>query len=132
MSNSQQTDITNNIIDTNTQTKSYIDEQYLNNIKIETVILNPTPSLNEVYLWIPETSDNVVPGLDSMITYIRSTYATLTALQNAITNIHNDIQTEINNLEIPNQGNLNVDKELYYNTTHTDYTFQRNNTITQI
>ena len=29
-----------------------------------TIILNPTPSLNENCLWIPEVSDNVVPGLD--------------------------------------------------------------------
>ena len=29
------------------------------------MIVNPTPSLNENYLWIPETTDNVVPGLDS-------------------------------------------------------------------
>ena len=91
--------------------------------------MNPTPSLTENYLWIPETSDNVAPGLDSMITYTQSKYATLTALQNAKTSINNDIQTELNNLEIPNQGNLNVNKDLYYNTTHTDYTFQRNNTI---
>ena len=91
--------------------------------------MNPTPTLNDNYLWIPETSDNVAPGLDSMITYIQSQYATLTALQNPITHINNNIQIEINNLEIPNQGNLNVNKELYYNTTHTYYTFQRNNTI---
>ena len=91
--------------------------------------MNPTPSLDENYLWIPETSDNVAPGLDSMVTYTQSKYATLTALQNAITNISNHIQTETNNLEIPNQGNLNVNKELYCNTTHTDYTSQRNNTI---
>ena len=65
----------------------------LNNNKIATVILNPTPSLNEDYLWILETNDNVVPGLDSMITYAQSKYATLTALQNAITNINDNIQT---------------------------------------
>ena len=35
-------------------------------------MLNPTPSTNENYLWIPETSDNVVPGLDSLITCIQS------------------------------------------------------------
>ena len=64
-----------------------------------------------------------------MITYIQSKYATLAALRNAITNITNNTQTEINNLEIPNQRDLNVNKELYYNTTHTYYTFQRNNTI---
>ena len=64
-----------------------------------------------------------------MITYTQSKYATLTALQNAIPNINNNIQTETNNSEIPNQGDLHVNKEPYYNTTHTDYTFQRNNTI---
>ena len=73
--------------------------------------MNPTPSLNENCLWIPETSDNVVPGLDSMITYIQSKYATATTLQNAITNINNNIQTEINNLETPNQGSFNVKKK---------------------
>ena len=72
--------------------------------------MNPTPSLNDNYLWIPEVSDNVAGGLDSMITYAQSKHATLTALQNAITHISNSIQTEINNLEIPNQGNLNVNK----------------------
>ena len=51
---SQQTDITNNIIETNTQTTMYIDYNYLNNNKITTVIWNPTPSLTENYLWIPE------------------------------------------------------------------------------
>ena len=94
-----------------------------------TVVVNPTPSLNENYIWIPEVSDNVVPGLDPLITYIQSKYTTLRALQNAITNINNNIQIGINTLEIPNQGNLNVKKELPYNATHTDYTFQRNNTI---
>ena len=103
----------------------------LKNNKTATVIVNPTPSLNENYLWIPATSNNVAPGLDSMIIYTQPKYATLTALQNAITNINNNSnnRTEITNSEVPNQGNLNVYKELYYNTTHTDYTFQRNNTI---
>ena len=91
--------------------------------------MNPTPSLNDNYLWIPGVSDNVVPGLDPVITYIQSKHDTLAALQNAITNIHDNIQTEINKLEIPSQGDLNVNKESHYNTTHTDYTFQRNNTI---
>ena len=87
--------------------------------------MHPTPSLNKNFLWIPETRDDVVPGLDSMVTYTQPTYVTLTALQNAITNINNNIQTETNNLEIPNQGHSNVNKDLYYNTTHTDHTFQR-------
>ena len=60
-------------------------------------MLNPTPPLIENYLWIPETSDNVAPGLYSMTTYTQSEYATLTALHNHITNIDNTFQTEINN-----------------------------------
>ena len=60
---SQQAGITNNTIETNTQTINYFDNNYLNNDKIANVIVNPTPSLNENYLWIPEVSDNVVPGL---------------------------------------------------------------------
>ena len=87
--------------ETNNQTINHIEHNYLNNNKFATVILNPSPSMNENYLWIPEVSDNVVPGLDSMLTYNLNTYATLPALQNAITNINKNIQTEINNLEIP-------------------------------
>ena len=82
---------------------------YLNNDRIATIILNPTPSLTDNYLWIPETSDNVVPGLDSLLTYLQSKYATLTSLHNSVTNINNTInneiqtlQTEINNIEITN------------------------------
>ena len=30
---------------------------------------------------------------------------------------------------MPNQDNLNVNKEMYYHNNHTEYTFQRNNTI---
>ena len=91
---SQQTDITNNIIETNTQTINFVGDTYIND-KIATIISNPTPSLTDNYLWIPETSDNVVPGLDSLLTYIQSKYATLTSLQNSTTNIHNTINNEI-------------------------------------
>ena len=90
--------------------------------------MNPTPSINEHYLWIPETSDNVVPGLDSLVTYTQSTYATLTALQNNVTNITNTIQTEVNDLEIDKHGSLNFN-QVFYHINNTDYTFQRNNTI---
>ena len=127
-SNSQQTGITNNVLETNTQTTNYI-ENYLNTNNIATVILNTIPSINGNYLWIPETSDNVVPGLGSLITNIQSEQATLTALQDAITNVSNTIQTEIHNLEINNQGDLNVNKELYCHKDYTDYTFQRNITV---
>ena len=72
----QQTDITNNITETNNQTITYVDNNCLNNDKIATV-----PSLTDNYIWIPETSDNVVPGLDSLLTYLQSKYATINALQ---------------------------------------------------
>ena len=74
----QQTDITNNITETNNQTIIYVGNNYLRNDKIATIVVNPTPSLTEDYLWMPETSDNVVPGLDSLLTCIQSKYATLT------------------------------------------------------
>ena len=131
----QQADITNNITETNNQTITYVDDNYLNNNKIATIILNPTPSLTENYLWIPEgITDNVVPGLDNISTYTQSKYATLTALQDSITNIHNTInteiqnlQTEINNIEIT-PGTGNVSNKLHYHTSHTDFRYQRNTT----
>ena len=97
-------------------------------------MLNPTPSPTDNYRWIPETSDNVVPGLDSLLTYTQSKYATLTTLQNSLTNINNTInnemqtlQTEINNIEIA-PGTGNVSKEPHYHTSHTDFMFKRNTT----
>ena len=130
---SQQTDVTNNITETNNQTIHYVDDNYLNDNKIATIVLNPTPSLTDNYLWIPEVCDNVVAGLDSLITYLQSKYATINALQTAINNINNtinneivNIQTEINNLEITNQQH--VSKDLHYHTSHTDFMYQRNNT----
>ena len=131
----QQADITNNITETNNQTITYADNNYPNNDKIATIILNPTPSLTDNYLWIPETSDNVVPGLGSLLTYTQPKYATLTALQNSVTNTNNTInaeiqtlQTEINNVEISDPGTGNVSKESHYHTSHTDFMYQRNTT----
>ena len=129
---SQQTDITNNITETNTQTINYVDNDYLNINKIATIIVNPTPSLTENYLWIPEgITDNVAPGLDSLITYTQSKYATLTSLHNSITNINNvinneiqQLQTEINNIEITSPNPGNVSKYLHYHTSHTDFMYK--------
>ena len=74
-----------------------------------------------------------MPGLDSLLTYLQSKYATLTSLQNSITNnnklINNEIsntQTEINNIEITNPQK--VSKNLSYHTSHTDFMYQRNTT----
>ena len=104
-------------------------------IKSATVILDTVPSLTDNYIWIPETSDNVVPGLDSLFTYTQSRYATLTALQNSITNVNNimndeiqNLQTEIANIEISNPSTGNVSKNLSYHTNRTDFLYQRNTT----
>ena len=74
-----------------------------------------------------------MPGLDSLLTYNQSKHATLTALQNSITNINNtlnseiqNLQTEINNIEITNPQN--VSKESHDHTSHTDVMYQRNTT----
>ena len=79
-------------------------------------------------------TDNVVPGLNSLLTYIQSKYATLTALQNSITNISNTInneiqtlQAEINNIE-NTPGTRNVSKQNHYHTSNTDFLYQRNTT----
>ena len=131
----QLTDITNNITETNNQTITPVGNNYLNHNKIATIVVNPTPSLTDNYLWIPETSDNVVPGLDSLLTDIQSKYTKLTSLQNSITNINNtikneiaNIQTEINNIDISNPGTGNVSKESHYHTSHTEFMYQRNTT----
>ena len=64
-----------------------------------------------------------------MLTYSQNKYATLTASQNAIINIDDNIQTEIHNLEITNQQN--VSKGFHCHTNHTDFMYQGNNTIHQ-
>ena len=131
---SQQTGITNNIAETNTQTINYIADNYLNNNnnnnnnKIATTIVNPTPSLTDNYLWIPEVSDNVVPGLDSLITYLNQKFASINTLQNSITNmsttINNEIQnlqTDIDNIELTNPSTGDVSKNLSCHTSHWFY-----------
>ena len=74
-----------------------------------------------------------MPGLDSLLTYIQSKYATLTALQNSINNITNTInneiqnlQTEINNIEISYPQN--VGKNVSYHTSHIVFMYQRHTT----
>ena len=75
----------------------------------------------------------MVPGLDTILTYTQSKYATLTALHNSITNINNTInseiqnlQTEIHNIEITSSHN--VSEQNHYHTSNTDFLYQRNNT----
>ena len=81
----QQTDITNNITENITQTINYADNNYLDN-KIATTVVNPTPSLTENYLWIPEgITDNVAPGLDSIL----NTHSIKICDTNSITEFYN-------------------------------------------
>ena len=104
-------------------------------IQSQLLFLNAVPSLTDNCIWIPETSDNVVPGLGSLLTYTQSKYATLAALRNSITNINNtihndiqDLQTEIHNIEFTNPSTQNVSNDLHYRTSHTDFMYQRNTT----
>ena len=95
---SQQTDITKNITETITQIINYVDVHHLNNNRI-TFLFQILHHLLLKTLWIPEgISDNIEPGLDSILTYIQSNNATLTTLQNSITNINNTINNETQNL----------------------------------
>ena len=78
-------------------------------------------------MWVPETSDNVVPGLESILTYIQSKYASISTLQNEITNLSNNISTDITNIQndISNLPTQNVSKTLSYHTNHTDFMFEK-------
>ena len=58
-------------------------------------IINTIPEINEQYIWTPQISNNYVPGLEPLLTYINSKYPTLSALQNEITNVNNTITNEI-------------------------------------
>ena len=74
-----------------------------------------------------------MPGLDSLLTYLQSKYATLTALQNSVNNITNTINNEINDIQtqidnIQNTGTGDVSKNNHYHTSHTDFMYQRNTT----
>ena len=84
---------------------------------------------------MPETTDNVVPGLDPLITYLNQKIASISTLQNPITNINTTInneiqnlQTEINNIEITNPTTGDVINNLSYHTSHTEFMYQRNTT----
>ena len=64
----------------------------------------------------PFISDDVVPGLLSMLEHLESNYATITSLQNAIADMSNHIQTEIDNIEFPtNPGGSKITRHHYIN-----------------
>ena len=102
--------------------KAYVGTNYINNDKIATIVVNPIPSLNDNYVWTPSVSDDYVPGLDSLLTYLNQKFASINTLQNSITNITNTINNEIQNLQTSGGGS----KNLSYHTNHTDYLYQKN------
>ena len=72
-----------------------------------------------------------MPGLDPLVTYLSQKFASISTLQNSITNLNTtinngiqNIQTEINNIEITNPQN--VSKESHYHTSHIDFMYQKN------
>ena len=71
-------------------------------------------------IWSPNPSDNVVPGLESILEYLELKYATITSLQNATTDMSNQIQTEIDNIEIPTNPSVSkITRHHYINYEHT-------------
>ena len=151
------------------QTMLEAEDSYVNKESISRYI-----TLDNNRQWFPFISDDVVPGLLSILEYLEINYATITSLQNAITDMNNHIQTEVDNIDFPtnpsgskitrqhyinhehniikkvnnhihnkknyynfyndtfnikkkgnNVDSHSVNKELHYNTTHTDYMYQR-------
>ena len=70
-------------------------------------------------LGFPFISDDVVPGLLSILEYLGLNYATITSLQNAITDMSIHIRTEIYNIEIPTNPGVNkLTRHHYINYAH--------------
>ena len=78
------------------QTMLEVEDSYVNKESISRYI-----TLDNNLQWFPFISDDVVPGLLSILEYLELNYATITSLQNAIAYMSNHIQTEIDNIEIP-------------------------------
>ena len=74
-------------------------------------------NLNFELQWFPFISDDVVPGLKSILEYLELNYATIASLQNAITDMNNHIQTEIANIEFPTNpdGATKLNRHHYIN-----------------
>ena len=104
--------------DTNALAMTYIGDNYLNNDRISRYILNPgysvDGSIEERFMWLPNPSDNVVPGLEPILKYFELNYATIASLQNAITDMTNHIQTEIDNIDFPTNPDAGKTTRHYY------------------
>ena len=67
----------------------------------------------------PFISDDVVPGLLSLLEYLELNYATIASLQNAITYMSNHGQTEIDNIEMPTNPSVSkIMRHHYINCEH--------------
>ena len=92
-------------------------------IKASRYELNPFwtsgASLDEQYIWSPDRVwDNVVPELDSILRYLELKHAAITSLQNAITDMSNHIQTEID-IEFPTNPSVSkITRHHYINYEH--------------
>ena len=95
----------------------------MNNDKLSRYVLNPgfivDDSIEEQYMWSTNPSDDVVPGLESILEYLELNYTTITSLQNAITDVSNHVQTEIDNIEIPTNPSVSkITRHHYVNYEH--------------
>ena len=71
-------------------------------------------------MWSENPSDDVVPGLEPILEYLELKYATITSLQNAITDMNNHIQTEMDNIEFSTNPNASkITRHRYINHEHT-------------
>ena len=69
--------------------------------------------------WFPRISDLFLPGLESLLEYLQLNYATITSLQNAITEVINHIQTEMGNIDFPTGPNAGkITRHHYVNHEH--------------
>ena len=92
-----------------------IEDSYVNKESISRYI-----TLGYNRQWFPFISDDVVPGLLSILEYLGLNYATITSLQNAITDMSNYIQTEIDTIEFPtNPDASKTSRHHYINHEHT-------------
>ena len=97
------------------QTMLDVEDSYVNKLSISRC----TTDFDGNRLRFPMISDDVVPGLLSILEYLELNYATITSLQNAITDMNNHIQTEIDNIEIPtNPGVSKINRPHYIHYEH--------------
>ena len=96
------------------QTMLEVEDSYVNIESISRYI-----TLGNNRQWLPFISDDVVPGLLPILEYFELNYATITSLQNAVTDMSNHIQTEIDNIEFPTNPNASrITRHNYINHEH--------------